>query len=63
VESVELKKKGSQANVGGFKQLMVTMRWTTAADFDLAAVYQPKDGKIGIVYFGELGNLNSFSHL
>ncbi len=57
---MELKQKGSEANVGGFKQLMVTMKWTTAADFDLAAAYEGKDGKKGLAYFGELGNLNAF---
>lgn len=55
---MELKQKGEQANVGGFKQLMIAMKWTTAADFDLAAAYEGKDGKVGLVYFGELGDLN-----
>ena len=57
---MELKQKGSEANVGGFKQLMVSMKWTTAADFDLAAAYEDKSGKQGLVYFGELGDLNAF---
>lgn len=57
---MELKKKGSEANVGDFKQLMVSMKWTTAADFDLAAAYESKDGKLGVCYFGDTGNLNSF---
>ena len=57
---MELKQKGSEANVGGFKQLMVSMKWTTAADFDLAAAYEDKSGKQGLVYFGDLGDLNAF---
>ncbi len=57
---MELKQKGAEANVGGFKQLMVSMKWTTAADFDLAAMYEAKDGKQGLIYFGELGDLNAF---
>jgi tellurite resistance protein TerA len=57
---MDLKQKGSEANVGGFKQLMVRMKWTTAADFDLAAAYEDKQGKQGLVYFGELGDLNAF---
>jgi len=57
---MELKQKGAEANVGGFKQLMVSMKWTTAADFDLAAAYESKDGKQGLIYFGELGDLNAF---
>lgn len=60
---MELKQKGTQANVGGFKQMMVTMKWTTAADFDLAAVFEDKTGKQGIVYFGELGDLNRFPYM
>jgi len=57
---MENKQKGETANVGGFKQLMITMKWTTAADFDLAAAYENKEGKPGLVYFGELGDLNAF---
>ncbi|QTA84876.1 hypothetical protein [Desulfonema magnum] len=60
---MELKQKGAEANVGGFKQLMVTMKWTTAADFDLGAVYEDKSDKKGIVYFGEMGNLNNFPYM
>jgi tellurite resistance protein TerA len=60
---MELKQKGSSANVGSFKQLMVTMKWTTAADFDLAAAYEDKTGKKGLVYFGELGDLNAFPYM
>lgn len=60
---MELKQKGSEANVGGFKQLMVTMKWTTAADFDLAAAYEGKDGKQGLIYFGEQGDLNAFPYM
>ncbi len=60
---MDLKQKGSEANVGGFKQLMVTMKWTTAADFDLAAAYEDKSGKQGLVYFGELGDLNGFPYM
>ena len=57
---MELKQKGSEANVAGFQQLMVSMKWTTAADFDLAAAYEDKNGKQGLIYFGELGDLNAF---
>ena len=57
---MELKEKGQSAALGGIKQFMVSLKWTTAADFDLAAAYQRKDGTNGMVYFGELGDLNSF---
>ena len=57
---MELAQKGQEASLGGLKQFMVSLKWTTAADFDLAAAYEGKDGKSGMVYFGELGDLNSF---
>lgn len=56
---MELTQKGSEAFVP-IKQLMVSMKWTTAADFDLAAAYEAKDGKQGLVYFGDLGDMNAF---
>lgn len=57
---MELKQKGEAAQLGGMKQFLVSLKWTTAADFDLAAAYETKDGKLGLVYFGELGSLNEF---
>jgi uncharacterized protein involved in tellurium resistance len=46
-----------------FKQVMVSLSWTSAIDFDLFAVYESKQGKLGIVYFNDLGNLNSFPYI
>ena len=57
---MELAQKGQEASLGGLKQFMVSLKWTTAADFDLAAAFEGKEGKSGMVYFGELGDLNSF---
>ena len=57
---MELAQKGQQAELGAIKQFMVSLKWTTAADFDLAAAYESKDGKTGLVYFGEKGDLNAF---
>ncbi|MCP4699114.1 MAG: hypothetical protein GY862_20015 [Gammaproteobacteria bacterium] len=59
---MELAQKGAEAFIP-LKQLMVTMKWTTAADFDLAAAYEGKDGKKGMVYFGDLGDMNSFPYM
>ncbi|MCP4700110.1 MAG: hypothetical protein GY862_25145 [Gammaproteobacteria bacterium] len=59
---MELKQKGAEGYIA-IKQLMVSMKWTTAADFDLAAVYEGKDEKKGIVYFGDLGDLNAFPYM
>lgn len=60
---MELKQKGSEAQVGSFRQLLISMKWTTAADFDLCAVYEKKDDSTGLVYFGDLGNLNDFPYM
>lgn len=57
---MELTQKGEEAQLGSIKQFMVTLKWTIAADFDLAAAYEAKDGQTGLVYFGEKGNLNGF---
>lgn len=57
---MQLKKKGESAQIGGVNQFMITLKWTTAVDFDLCAVYEDKKGEEGIVYFGDLGNLNEF---
>lgn len=71
---MELASKGQQASLGGIKQFMVSLKWTTAADFDLAVYYQAKDSSNGLIYFGghsntagrgntqqpQLGNLNEF---
>jgi uncharacterized protein involved in tellurium resistance len=59
---MELKQKGAEGYIA-IKQLMVTMKWTTAADFDLAAVYEAKDGRNGIIYFGDLGDMNNFPYM
>ncbi len=56
---MELKQKGAEGYIP-LKQLMVSMKWTTAADFDLAVVYESKNSQQGIVYFGDLGNMNQF---
>jgi len=58
---MELAQKGATASVPNrFKQLLITLSWTIEADFDLAAVYETKDGRTGIVYFNDLGDMNNF---
>ncbi len=62
---MELKQKGEKADIGAFKQLKVSLIWTSAVDLDLMAFYKTKDGKTGGVYSdnysgGSLGNLNQF---
>jgi len=62
---MELKQKGEKADIGAFKQLRVSLIWTSAVDLDLMSFYKTKDGKVGGVYSdnyagGSLGALNQF---
>lgn len=62
---MELKQKGANAIIGDFKQLKVSLIWTSAVDLDLMAFYKTKDGRVGGVYSdnyagGSLGDLNRF---
>jgi len=62
---MELKQKGEKANLGAFKQLKVSLIWTSAVDLDLMAFYKTKDGQVGGVYSdnyagGTLGDMNQF---
>lgn len=56
----ELQTKDAEAFLADFQQLMVSMTWTADVDFDLFAVYEAKDGRRGIVYYNDLGNMNAF---
>ena len=57
----EIKSKNESAAISSnFTQLMVNLNWTTPIDFDLFAVYESKQGKLGIVYYGDMGDLNGF---
>lgn len=57
---MDLVQKGGSATLDSLKQLMVKMTWSTSQDFDLAALYETKDAKKGMVYFGSKGDLSSF---
>lgn len=62
---MELKQKGNSAQIGSFKQLKVSLVWTSSVDLDLMAFYKTKSGQIGGVYSdnysgGSLGDLNAF---
>lgn len=61
---VTLKTKGEETYVA-VKQLLVTLKWTTAVDLDLMAFYKAKDGRVGGVFSdnyagGSMGDLNNF---
>lgn len=57
---MELKRKGETAGLKGVDGLTVAMKWTTAVDFDLAVFYEDRSGRHGLVYFGELGDLETY---
>ncbi|MDM8552069.1 stress response protein [Desulfobacterales bacterium HSG2] len=62
---MELKQKGANAEIGAFKQLKLSLIWTSAVDLDLMAFYKTKDGRVGGIYSdnyagGSLGDLNQF---
>lgn len=57
---MELNRKNAVTQVTGQGGLTVSMKWTTAADFDLAVLYEDRSGKIGLIYFGELGRLDAY---
>lgn len=57
---MQLATKGASAEMDSVKGLKATMKWTSAADFDLAALVEKKDGTHTMVYFGEKGDLNNF---
>jgi tellurite resistance protein TerA len=61
-EDMRLKQKGDEAFIS-IKHLTIKMTWTTAADFDLAVVFRTKNGEKGIVYFGDLGALDTFPYI
>jgi hypothetical protein len=42
---MELKQKGEDTTLEVTHPLTVSMRWTTAADFDLAVIYETNEGK------------------
>lgn len=54
---MEIVQKGQPT--GGSKYV-VRLCWTTAADFDLAAGYETNEGKQGLIYYGNRGDLNCF---
>ena len=56
---MELKTKGEEVYVS-VKKLVAKLSWTVGADFDLAAVFEPKTGEPGLCYFGSLGDLSAF---
>ncbi len=62
VSKVELKEKG-KSNPIDVKQLMCTLKWTSADDFDLAAIYVKKDKSLGMIFYGAKGSLATFPYM
>ena len=60
---MEIAQKGGSAELDVLKQLLVVMKWRSKHDFDLAALYKAKDGREGLAYFQEKGDLNAFPYM
>jgi uncharacterized protein involved in tellurium resistance len=57
--NMELVQKGSSVDLDTIKALKATLTWHESCDFDLAALYEMKDGSEGIIYFNNKGDLNT----
>lgn len=60
---MDLVQKGQTAELESITGIKLTASWTEAADLDIAALYEAKDGRKGMVYFGSKGDLNGFPHM
>jgi len=65
---MELKQKGTKADIGAFKRIDISLIWNAAVDLDLMAFYRTKDGRAGGVYSdnyqgGTFGALNAFPYI
>ncbi len=65
---MELKQKGTKADIGAFKQINVSLVWNAAVDLDLMAFYRTRDGRTGGIYSdnyqgGSLGALDAFPYI
>jgi uncharacterized protein involved in tellurium resistance len=46
----------SLTKLSNLDEIVVNLTWTSAVDFDLIAVYQKKDGTVGVVYYADKGS-------
>ncbi|WP_373501241.1 stress response protein [Desulfococcus sp.] len=65
---MELKQKGTKADIGSFKKIDISLIWSAAVDLDLMAFYRTRDGRTGGVYSdnyqgGTLGALDAFPYI
>lgn len=65
---MELKQKGADAMVGSFKQMQISLIWSSGVDLDLMAFYKTKDGKVGGVWSpnytgGSKGTVERFPYI
>jgi len=60
---MELVEKGASAAIGSIKKLLVTLAWSIAADFDLAALVQDNNDNWSMIYFNNKGDLNSYPYI
>ncbi len=60
---MELRRRGIKADLIGFRQFLISMKWTTASDFDLAVVYEAESGRQDLVFSGQSGDPNAFPYI
>src|SRR4051812_47648707 len=56
---MELNTKKQSAALDSITGLLVKLTWSTAQDFDLAALYKTKAGVEGLIFFNNKGDLNT----
>lgn len=59
---IELKKKQS-VNIQKSQRITATLEWETNKDLDLYCFYVMKNGRIGKVYYGDLGASNQYPYI
>jgi tellurite resistance protein TerA len=56
---MDLNTKKQSAALDSITGLLVKLTWSTAQDFDLAALYKTKAGGEGLIFFNNKGDLNT----
>jgi len=56
---LSIAQKGGEAYIA-LKDLIICLQWATTVQFELAAVYEAKNGQRSWVHNGDVGNLNTF---
>jgi uncharacterized protein involved in tellurium resistance len=58
-----LKNPGESTQIAVPDNMTVKLSWFKDIDFDLAVLYKAKDGRKGLIYFGNKGNVDAFPYM